>query len=364
MDPLWDSKEDGREVNIFLIALFFISPPSWAVTKLPELAAKQAINNLRFLSSDGSFTYYQNREGSLLLSTNYSVKEVIKAPPGSNYEVVATPNRKNIIVLVQENFHRYLSIKQTKKVYKVSFGKRNSELIGEGLSAKIHGKNDEWVSIYHPMTKEIKFINLKSTAFTFVIKLENLYNPYFIPDVVMTNGSTVIFTDLNKAGLTGVLYYDRVTKKIKVLYKASNAATKLELCLDEKKLYLGEFGLDDIYSGSIISRLDLKTIDFSRREIIYKSSLNDLGNIQCKGHLFFIKNLSKKREKLAYEVVQFISKSEEPRIISDINFASHIIDMDGVLLLPNLGKYYVLKGMSDFSKVDLLINNKSKEGQK
>lgn len=177
----------------------------------------------------------------------------------------------------------------------------------------------------------------------------------------MPNKNTILFSDINKKGIPGIIYYDKITKDLSVLYKASNPSTKLELCLFKEDLFLGEFGLDRMYAGSIISRLKTKTIDFSKREIIYESSLNDLGNIQCRDRLMFIRNLSKEREKLAYEVVEYVSKDKSPKVLSDIKFASHMIDMDGVLLLPHLGKYYVLKGISDFTKIDNL-KKKKKEG--
>jgi hypothetical protein len=209
----------------------------------------------------------------------------------------------------------------------------------------------------------IKFINLKSSALTFSIPSKNTFNPYFIPEVVMPNKNTILLTDVNKKGIPGVLYYDKITKKISVLYKASNPATKLELCLSDKVLYLGEFGLDRMFAGTIISELKTKTIDFSKRNIIYESPINDIGNMQCRDSLIFVKNLSKENDKLSYEVVEYVSKGKPTKILSDVNFASHTIDMDGVLLLPYLGKYYVLKGKSDFTKTDILKSSKKDDAK-
>lgn len=342
----------------FLIFLWSLS--SFGKSKLPLLATKQAINNLRFISADGDFTYYQNREGSLLLSTNYKVVEVLSSSPGTYYQVVSSPARKNLILEQQQSFHKYFGIRKMKTIYQIPFGGTSVRKLGRGLNPRLH-VNDEWVSIYHPISKKLKFVNLKSSALTFDIPIKNTFNPYFIPQVVMTNSNTIIFTDLNKDGIPGVLYFDKITKNTTVLYKGSNPATKFELCLDKEELYFGEFGLDTMYSGSSISRMQAKTIDFSKRDLLYESKLNDVGNLHCQDHLLFIQNLTKKRGKTAYEVVELSKRDKRIREVSDVNFASHIINMDGVKLLPHLGKYYVLKGKGDFTKTDRLKKVKKDE---
>jgi len=350
-----------QEVTIKLIILIVLfSSQIFAKSKLPELATKQAINNLRFLSSDGSFTYYQNREGSLLLSTNYKVKEVLNSTPGTNYQVISSPNRKKLIVVQQESFHKFLGIRQMKNIYKMDFGGQSASKLGLGINPRLHS-SDEWVSIFHPISKTIKFINLKSSALKFDLKIRNPFNPYFIPEVIMPNNNTILYTDLNKDGLPGILYYDKITKQTSVLYKASNSAIKLELCLNKENIFLGEFGLDRLFSGSAISLLKSNAIDFSKREILYESRVNDIGNISCSNSLLFVQNLSKQRKKLAYELVELGLGTKRVKVLSDINFASHSIDMDGVILLPHLGKYYVVKGKSDYTKRDILKKSKVNE---
>lgn len=350
-----------REVKIKIILLsFFISIQAFGKSKLPELATKQAINNLRFISSDGSFTYYQNREGSLLLSTNYKVKEVLSSSPGTNYQIISSPKRKKLIIVQQESFHKFLGVRQMKTIYKMDFGGQTATKLGLGVDPRLHN-SDEWVSIFHPISKTLKFISLKSSALKFELKIQNSFNPYFKPEVVMPNNNTILYSDLNKKGVPGVLYYDKITKQTNILYKASNPATKLELCLNKENIFLGEFGLDNLFKGSAISLLKANAIDFSKREILYESSLNDIGNISCSNALLFIQNLSKQRKKLAYELVELGLGTKRVKVLSDINFASHSIDMDGVILLPHLGKYYVVKGKSDYTNRDILKKSKASE---
>ena len=56
-------------LKIFL-SLFMLTSVQAKIV-LPELLAKQAVSNIRYLSQDGKFTYYQKRSGSLLFSSNY-----------------------------------------------------------------------------------------------------------------------------------------------------------------------------------------------------------------------------------------------------------------------------------------------------
>lgn len=352
-------REKEKAIKTILVLLLLISS-AFAKSKLPELATKQAINNLRFLSSDGSFTYYQNREGSLLLSTNYKVQVVLGSEPGTNYQIISSPARRKMIVIQQDSFHKYLSVRQMKNIYKIDFGGQGARKIGIGIDPKLHGE-DEWVSVFHPISKSIKFTNLKSNALSFELRIKNSFNPYFTPQVIMPNKNTILYTDLNKEGIPGILYYDKITKETSVIYKGNNPATKLEICMNGENIFLGEFGLDKLFSGSSISLLKANAIDFSKRELLYESPLNDVGNIDCSSSLLFVKNLKKEKGKLSYELVEFSMETKKTKVLSDINFASHVINMDGVMLLPHLGKYYVVKGNSDFTKTDLLKRKKVDE---
>ena len=61
---------------LYIYFLLLFSVRAMPEIELPEISTKQAISNLRFISKDGKFTYYQRRSGSLLLSTNLKVKKL------------------------------------------------------------------------------------------------------------------------------------------------------------------------------------------------------------------------------------------------------------------------------------------------
>ena len=87
---------------------------------LPELLTKQAVSNIRFLSQDGKFTYYQKRSGSLLFSTNYKVQEVIKGEIGAEYTLFTTPNRFKIAVAQNNNYQNFISLRAKQNIYLIT----------------------------------------------------------------------------------------------------------------------------------------------------------------------------------------------------------------------------------------------------
>ena len=137
--------------SIILFFIFFLSA-AHARTILPEFITKQDISNLRFVSHDGKFTYYQRRSGALLVSTNYSVKKILQGKINSNYLVSSTPTRKSLLIVQDESFHSFLSLRKLTKIYTADFDGQNIVLLGEGVNPRLH-LSDSKVSYYDPYKK-------------------------------------------------------------------------------------------------------------------------------------------------------------------------------------------------------------------
>ena len=336
---------------------------------LPELLTKSEIRNLRYLSKDGSITYYQRRSGNLLLSTNYKVSEVISSKMGSQYQIQSTSAEKNLIISVDESFHTFFSVRHLKKLFVVPYGTKNATEIGWGLSPRLH-LNDSWVSFYNPYQSTLIFKNLKTTALEFSIKVKSELNPFFIPQVVMLDDKTILYTDVNNKGINGILKYDRGLKTIKPIFKSAYSSQKIEICLGYNSLFIGEFGINDNDSGSIIAKINLNNFDVDKADVIYQSRNNDFGNIQChfrKDFLYFIKNTSKVGGRIESDVVSFHHKKKIEKRLSKLKYVSQLISMGDKLLIPYRGKYYVLLGNKDMTKSDLLKNtveSKKEAGEK
>ena len=344
----------SRYVFIFISLLSH----TYAENTLPEMATKQATNNLRFISKDGKFSYYQRRSGSLLLSTNYNVEEVLKGKEGSQYNVISSPSRKFQIIEQNQNFHTYLSIRKLNKVYVTKFGEKKARLVGEGIDAKLH-LNDSWISFFNPYKMTIYFKSLKSLGSSFEIKLQSTKNPYFIPQRVMMNDKSILFTDLNGDAVTGIIEFNRSSGKSKLLIKAENEFLKYELCASENALFLGSFGIRDTSKYSSITKYPRTNFQISKGSIIYDSKYNDRGSIICDSsdnHIYFIKNATKENKEESYEAATLDLRDNKVTVLSSLKWVSSIINMDDKLILPYHGKFFLLNVKTNTLTNDSLLN--------
>lgn len=329
--------------------LFSISSPSWGLfdTKLPALITKQAIFNLRFVSRDGELTYYQRKSGDLILATNFRILKLIKGEKNANYNIYSSPERKMLLFSKDDSYHKIYGIRRIQDIYYSKFGEEHPpKHIGRGTLPQLHLK-DEWASFYDPFSRVLKFVKLANPVINFSIALRNEINPYFFPAVLMLSKDLILFTDLNSKGFPGVLAYKRIRKKISALYRGESPTEKLELCLKKDNIIFGRFGFDGSSLGSQIYSIPMEKISFEKRKAIYSSKLNDPGNMECNNapkYIYFIKNLTVKNGKESYEVASLKLGRNRLRVISDVKFATQVVNMDGRLLVPYRGKYFVLKG--------------------
>jgi hypothetical protein len=322
---------------------------------LPELLTKQAVSNIRFISQDGQFTYYQKRSGSLLYSSNYKVKEMLTGKLGTQYTLIGTKARKKVIILQNESFHNFYSQRSLEKIYLVDFGDTTPKLIGTGASAQLHF-NDSWLSYYDYYKKILTFENTTNSALKFSIKLNNKINPYFTPQVVMSDDNTVYYTDLGENGSFGLFEFKRTTGKAEIIFKNISPMAKAEICLNNNSLIMGVFGINLSKEGSQIFKADLPLVDFTKRSLLYKSEANDLGRLVCdfnKNSIIFIKNFSEDND-YKTDAVELNSETKALTMLSEMKTITNLINMDGTLLTLEKGKYFIVKGNNDFKNIDSL----------
>ena len=340
-------------LKIFL-SLFMITSVQAKIV-LPELLAKQAVSNIRYLSQDGKFTYYQKRSGSLLFSSNYKVAEMIKGAIGTQYTVIGTPARKKIIVMQNESYHNFYSLRAKEKIFIVNFGDTTLKEMGLGSSARLH-LNDSWLSFYDYYEKTIFFESTSNTAIKFSIKLNNRINPFFSPQVVMSDDNTIFYTDLGETGAPGIVQYKRNISKTEILFKASTPMVKAEICLHNNSLIMGLFGINFSKEGTVISSAKLPLTDFSKREVIYTSPVNDVGQLICDYNneaITFIKNYGT-TEVTSTDLVDLSPDTKILKQLSEMKTITSVINMDGTLLALDKGKYFIVKGTIDYKNVDSL----------
>ena len=231
--------------KIFKIAfpLIFFTHNAFAKSALKVLATNQDPNKIRFLSNEGKFIYYQKRSGELLLSSNFKIYEVLKGERNTQYIIYSSPAKKRLIVEKNNSFLMISNIRKSKDIYIINFGGKTPLLVGKGHSPQLH-LNDNWVSYFNSYKKIISFKNVNSSKLILNVKISNKINPFFIPQKEMLNKSSIIYTDLNKKGYSGLIHHDFQKKKSKLLFKSKSQNEKIEICKNKRFIILGIFSMD------------------------------------------------------------------------------------------------------------------------
>jgi len=342
-------------LNTILISLFCLTGNVDAKIILSELLAKQAVGNIRFLSQSGKFTYYQKNSGSLLFSSNYKVFEMLKGPTGTQYSLIGTSTRKKIAITQNINFNTFYSLRSKENIFLVDYGGTEVREVGKGSNIQLH-QEDTWISYYDFYTRTLTFESTANSATRFNIKLNNRSNPYFTPQVVMSDQDTVYYTDLGENGITGLLQYKRTTNKSELIYKLKNPMIRAEICLNNNQLIMSMYGLNFSKEGSVITKINLPFKDFTSRESIYSSNVNDIGQLVCdfkENSIVFIKNFGT-NDQMSPDVVELDLKTKETNRLSEMFTITSLLNMDGTLLALDKGKYFIVKGSLDFKNIDSL----------
>ena len=307
---------ESKAKEIFIYSAYLLALNTYARSKLPFLTTKQEISNLRFISSNGKFTYYQRKSGSFVLSTNYNVEESIKLSTNTHFQVIASNKKRWILVSANENFQTHYSLRKSLKIYKIPFGKSKSQLIGQGQAPQLH-LDDEWASWFLPKEKKINFFNLNQAGLQFFIPITNIKNPYFIPNVLMINNNQILFTDLNEKGFPGILLFEKNAKKISLFQKFESPNIGIEFCQKKEKIYIIRYGLDNITKATTIREISHEKLDYTKSKLIYSSDKNDIGQMTCqisKDSIFLLKTFLTEKKTYFMKLLNLIPKVKKLKL--------------------------------------------------
>ena len=320
--------------------------------KLPKLSTKQKISNIRYISRDNKFTYYQSQSGHLYLATNFSANVVLKRNENSQFFMHGNKESKKIIIEVHDNFFSNNSMLYNSEFGIVDYGDYKYKKLAEGVNPQLH-LNGKWYSYYSPNQKMIFFQSLEKTNLKFRIELKNPIAPFFKPQVVMLNSREILFTDLNNRGEMGILYFDRGQNAIKPVFKTSLSGSKIELCKLKNDVFVGEFSRLSSFKKSLLYNTNWgpNTL-MEKRKLVYNSEQNDIGKIICherSNSIYLIKNLSDSQSNILErsELIQIEKEKTGFKIVSDLKNVGHIVQMDSRILIPFRGNIYVAHGLSD-----------------
>jgi hypothetical protein len=332
----------------FISSILFLIFSYSVVAVLPEIQTKQALNNIRYLTHDGKFTYFQ-QNGKLYLSTNYSSSIIHSAPKTSSFLIFGTGARKKVIIEEEKNFHRDFSSKKIKDIYIADYGKNKIDLIAQGQFLSLN-LGDSWINYFNPKEKVIYAKPVVGEKIPLKIKLQNKTNPFFVPKSLMITRDTILFNDINDKGIMGIFMYSAIEKKFTPVYKGKFPGMNLNFCRIDDSLIVGEFSYDSVSHGSSIYKIPLYANKaFSEVSQIYTSDLDDVGNLVCsKSNLYFIKtiNQNKMLNTKTTEVVKLDLKTNKTSILTDLRYVTNIVNMDGTILIPFRDKYFVAEGKS------------------
>jgi hypothetical protein len=309
--------------------------------ELPQFITKQSSENIRFLSSDSKFTYFQNNSGTLFLSTNYKNEEVLVAAKSTQFNMIGSTDRKYLLISKDETFHSVFTPLKSLTIYLVKYGDKTAKKIGEGVNPKLH-MNDAWLSFYVPETKTIQIISTQLNDISFSIKTINQLNPFFIPEIVMFSNEDIFYTDLNENGIAGLIKFSKSNKKSSIIYKANSQEDKLELCKCNELLLIGIFPLNTQGRQSSIFKTPVqKNVSLDIKKF-YSNSEKDLGKMICVDEdLYFIKtDLELGRRK--YNVYKTPTDKLNLSKLTDLNFVSQIVFQEDKVLIPYQDKTYVI----------------------
>lgn len=343
--------------NKLIFLNLFFSLQAWSA--LPELLTKQSLDNIRYISDDGKVTYFQKRSGSLHLTYLFNTYDILSLTPNTQYTVKVTPHKKKVLVVANKTYLTSNNFTAESDIYAGDYNSKSIAIVAKGTKPKLH-LIDRWISVYHPKQKEIELKEIGNDKNSFTIKLKNKINPYFEPEVIMTNEQTVVYTDLNPEGYTVAYKIDRRDGQIVALIRTNYPGMKIEMCLNDKKIYWGQFSLGDTAHGSGIVVTEIDTLmKLNKQDLIYSSPRNDIGHIVCETNdnkLYFISAVNKESEIniKTTEATELDLTTKETKVLSNIGDATQLIRLDNRVLIPYRGKLLVVKGESNLKSDDLI----------
>jgi hypothetical protein len=319
--------------------------------ELPKFLTKHSTQSIRFITLDGRFAYLQKRQGVLGMISSFRSVDFLSVEAQSDFIVKDSRFKQRLAIEIIPNSQKEMNLTKNHKILVIDWGKTQTRDIGFGRNSKLH-LSDEWITYYDPTAKVISIQNIL-TQKTFQIKLSAKISPFFMPEVEMVSSDTIIYTDVNDKGYIALIQYNLITQVSTVLYKSSQNGTRIELCQDKGYVGIGEFPYDDIARTSKILQIKLSgSTNLAGYSTIYSSTDSDLGNMVCSENaIYFIKTMThvKKLNSKQTEAVKLDLKTTQVQTVTDMGTVTQLISMDGRILIPFRGDFYVLEGTANLT---------------
>jgi hypothetical protein len=333
---------------VWISLLILLTCSIWAAP-LPQFLTKHSTEAIRFITMDGRYAYVKKRPGVLGMVSSFRSIDFASEAETSDFKVVSSRFKKRLVIEVIPSVHTEYNFYKKNKILLVDWGGSTTKEIGFGTNAKLH-LQDEWLTYFDPIDRVVHIVNVV-TQKRYQVTLAKKTNPYFRPDVEMITSENLVYTDINEAGLSAFISLNLATSASSVIYRSSQSGTRLELCQARDYLAIGEFPYEGVERNSQILHIPLSsTINLAGYTNIYSSSDQDLGNMICLDRaIYFVKTLSedKKLGIKSTEAVRLDPATKALEVKSTLSNVSQLIEMDGRVLIPFRGDFYVVEGTSN-----------------
>jgi hypothetical protein len=338
---------------IFLLAIGFAQEP-------PKFLTKHSPESLRYISIDGRMAYVQKKPGLLGLVSSFRSVDFLSETSTSDFNVTGSRDKVRLAIEAIPNAHTEYNLIKNHKIFIVQWGNSQAKEVAQGRASRLHLK-DEWLTYFNAYDQVLHILNLV-TSKKYEIKLSVKANPFFVPEAIMINSETVIYTDVNEAGIAAMVAFNLVTSKSTIIYKASQSATRLELCRNNDYLALGEFPYEGVERGSKIMHIKLPNtgLNLTGYDTVYATVEQDVGNMVCLADsIFFIKSLgvNKVLKTKMTDAVRLDLKTQKVETKTNMGTLTQLLEMDGRVLVPFRGDFFVIEGPNNLGS-DVLKNNK------
>lgn len=309
------------------------------------LKTKQAIENIRFISNDSKYTYFQKNSGELSLSANFSTRPVFKDTANTHYIIHHSNDRLRLIVTKDKEYYSFFSPKKELDIFVIPFGEKDATYIGKGRNPKLHLR-DSWITYFSPLTNILHFQEIEGDKRKYQVMLQAPAQSFHSPDVVMINDRLFVYTDLDGEFLAKTLTFYPQTKQKETIYQAATPGQYQQLCLIKNQMIISEFSKTFLEPNSVIMKVDIKqSPTLKALKPLYNQATRDLGRIHClKDRIYFLKErATSKTHTLPLQDIFSVNylTAELLQHTSGQNF-NQIFDMDGRLMTILSGEFVEL----------------------
>ena len=230
------------------------------------------------------------------MSFNYKSIQLLTGNRTTQFKVITGNLEKRYLLTRDPQYYGLLNMNKSHEIYSLIPSKEKNipEFIDEGMNPQLH-LGEDWMSYFKSSKNKLIIKKLSFPQKTIEVKIHiDRADAFFVPEAALLAPNKYLYTDMNKNGEIAIVLVENKTPK--VIKKFSSIHNRIQFCENKEKLFIGSFNSSKKSPSSIIYTFTKK--DFSsikKEQIIYQSTKNDIGHINCQfdaNKIFFLKNFA------------------------------------------------------------------------